>query len=226
MKPRIVKDTAIAAIVGLLVAGCAADGSGMTETGQGAIIGSTTGAALGAILGSQRGDAGPGALAGAVGGAFLGGMVGAYMEQQRQDFEKALAPEIASGVIRVERLPNDQLLVGMTGETTFGVDSDQINPGFHTTMDRIAKIVNQYGKTELIVAGHTDDKGSASHNQQLSERRAASVERYLEERRVVPERITATGYGMTQPIASNDTDDGRRLNRRVDITIVPRTAGS
>lgn len=226
MKPRIVKDAAIAATIGLLVAGCAADGSGMTETGQGAIIGSTAGAALGAILGSQHGDAGPGALAGAVGGALLGGMVGAYMEQQRKDFEKALAQEIASGVIRVERLSNDQLLVGMTGETTFGVDSDQINPGFYTTMDRIAKIVNQYGKTELIVAGHTDDQGSESHNQALSERRAASVERYLEGRHVVPERITATGYGMTQPIASNETDDGRRLNRRVDITIVPLSAGS
>ena len=226
MQPRIVDDFVIAATIGLLVAGCAADGPGMTETGQGAIIGSTAGAALGAIIGSQHGDAGPGALAGALGGAFLGGMVGAYMEQQRKDFEQALAPEIASGVIRVERLPNDQLLVGMTGETTFAVDSDQINPGFHSTMDRIAKIVNQYGKTALIVAGHTDDKGSASHNQQLSERRAASVERYLENRHVVPERITATGYGMSQPIASNDTDDGRRLNRRVDITIVPHTAGS
>lgn len=226
MKPRFVKNAAIAAGISLVVAGCAVDGSGMTETGQGAVIGSTAGAALGAILGSQRGDAGPGALAGAIGGAFLGGMAGAYMEQQRKDFEKALAQEITSGVIRVEKLDNNQLLVGMTGETTFAVDSDQINPGFYTTMDRIAKIVNRYGKTELVVAGHTDDKGSATHNQQLSERRAASVERYLEDRRVLPQRITATGYGMSQPIVGNDTDDGRRLNRRVDITIVPIDADS
>lgn len=221
MKPRIVKGVAIVAGISLVVAGCATDGSGMTETGQGAVIGSTAGAALGAILGSQHGDAGPGALAGAIGGALLGGMAGAYMEQQRKDFEKTLVQEITSGVIRVEKLPNHQLLVGMTGETTFAVDSDQINPGFYTTMDRIAKIVNQYGKTELVVAGHTDDKGSLAHNQQLSERRAASVERYLEDRRVLPQRISATGYGMSQPIAGNDTDDGRRLNRRVDITIVP-----
>lgn len=226
MNQRVAKGAVIAATVSLIVSGCASDGSGMTETGQGAAIGTAAGAALGAIVGSMGANAGRGALIGAVGGALAGGMVGAYMEQQRKDFEKALAQEISAGVIRVEKLPNDQLLVGMTGETAFEVDSDSINPGFDSTMDRISAIVVKYGKTELAVAGHTDSTGSAAHNQDLSERRAGAVARYMEGKGVVPERIYSTGYGMNRPIASNRTDEGRRQNRRVDITIIPITQGS
>ena len=214
---------AFAASVTLVLAGCAADGSGMTETGKGAAIGTAAGAALGAIIGSQGANAGQGALIGAVGGALIGGLAGAYMEQQRKDFEKVLAPEITAGVIRVEKLPDDRLLVGMTGETTFEIDSDQIKPGFDSTMDKIAAIVNKYGKTELVIAGHTDNTGSVEHNQLLSERRAAAVEQYLAGRKVLPQRMQSSGYGFSQPLVGNDTESGRRLNRRVDITIVPIT---
>jgi outer membrane protein OmpA-like peptidoglycan-associated protein len=224
MNRRFAKGIAIAATVSILLTGCASDGT-LTETGQGAAIGALGGAALGAAIGSFSGNAGRGALIGAIGGALAGGMVGAYMENQRKDFEKALSQEIAAGVIRVEKLPNDQLLVGMTGETTFEVDSDQIKPGFHSTLDKISGIVNKYGKTELKVAGHTDSTGSAQHNQALSERRAASVEHYLEGDGVYSQRIYAAGYGMSRPIASNTTDAGRRLNRRVDLTIVPIAEG-
>jgi len=226
MKQRLAKGAAVAATVSILVTGCASDGSGMTQTGQGAAIGTASGAALGAIVGSLSGNAGRGALIGAVGGALAGGMVGAYMENQRKDFEKALSEEISAGVIRVQKLPDNQLLVGMTGETAFEVDSDRINPGFDSTMDKIAAIVSKYGKTELGVAGHTDNTGSAAHNQELSQRRAGAVAQYLEGQGVVPQRIFASGYGMSQPIASNSTDSGRRLNRRVDITIVPITEGT
>jgi outer membrane protein OmpA-like peptidoglycan-associated protein len=226
MKLRLAQGVAVTATVSVLMAGCAADGSGMTETGTGAAIGVAAGSALGAIIGSQSANAGRGALIGAVGGALIGGMAGAYMEQQRKDFQKALAPEIASGAIRIEKLPEDQLRVGMTGETAFEVDSDRIKPAFDSTMDRIAAIVKKYGKTELVVAGHTDSTGSVEYNQQLSERRAAAVQNYLEAQGVVPQRITASGYGKSRPIASNETEEGRRLNRRVDITIVPITEGA
>ncbi len=224
MNRRFVKGIATAATASVLFAGCASDGT-MTQTGKGAAIGTVSGAALGAAIGSFSGNAGRGALIGAVGGALAGGMVGAYMENQRKDFEQALAPQIAAGVIRVQKLPNDQLLVGMTGETAFEVDSDRINPGFYSTMDTISGIVNKYGKTQLNVAGHTDSTGSAQHNQALSERRAGAVQQYMERDGVLPQRIYAAGYGKNQPIASNDTDAGRRLNRRVDITIVPVTEG-
>lgn len=224
MNQRFAKSTAIAASIGLLVSGCASDGA-MTETRKGAAIGTATGAAIGAIVGSLGANAGRGALIGAVGGAIAGGMVGAYMESQRKDFEKELAQEIASGAIRVQKLPNDQLLVGMTGETAFEVDSDRINPGFYSTMDKISAVVVKYGKTELAIAGHTDNTGSVAHNEALSRRRAGSVATYMEGQGVKPERVYASGYGMSQPIASNETETGRRANRRVDITIVPITEG-
>ena len=224
MSHSITKGIAVAATFAILTSGCASDGS-MTETGKGAAIGTLSGAALGAAIGSFSGNAGRGALIGAVGGAIAGGMVGAYMEEQRRDFEKALADEIAAGTIRVEKLPNDRLLVGMTGETTFETDSARIKSGFYPTMNTIAGIMNKYGKTELKVAGYTDSTGTASYNQGLSERRAGSVARYLEGDGVQPQRIYATGYGQRDPIASNASAYGRRLNRRVDITIIPITEG-
>ncbi|MTW19790.1 OmpA family protein [Allochromatium palmeri] len=215
----------LSGVAATLISGCAADGSGLTETGRGAVIGTTAGAATGAIIGSLSGDAGKGALIGAVGGALVGTMVGSYMEEQQRDFERQLAPEIAGGVIWVQKLPDHQLLVRMTGATAFAVDSDRIQPGFYSTLDKIAAIVSKYGKTQLAISGHTDNTGAAAYNQTLSEQRAASVKYYLEQRGVLPQRIYSAGYGMNQPIASNATEEGRRLNRRVDILIMPITQG-
>jgi len=217
---------AIAAVV-LLSAGCATDEYGnrrdITETEKGLGIGAVTGAAVGALIADKSGK---GAALGAAGGALVGGLIGNYMEQQRRDFEKVLAPEIASGVIRVEKLPDDRLLVGMTGETAFEVDSDQIQPAFYSTMDKISAVVNKYGKTRVAIAGHTDSTGSAEHNQELSERRAESVREYLLADNVYPARLSAAGYGKNRPIADNATETGKRQNRRVDITIIPVTTES
>jgi outer membrane protein OmpA-like peptidoglycan-associated protein len=196
-----------------------------TETEKGVGIGAAAGAAAGALIGSRSADAGKGAAIGAVGGAIIGGLVGNYMEQQRKDFERVLADEIARGDIRVEKLPDDRLLVGMTSATTFDVDSSSIKPGFYSTMDKIAGVVNKYGKTELRIAGYTDDTGSAEYNQGLSERRAQAVESYLLADGIAPQRLSSFGYGEAQPIASNETDYGRTLNRRVEITIEPIVAG-
>ena len=210
----------------LVIGGCATtDEYGsprpMGETEKGLAIGSAIGAATGALIGSQGANAGKGALIGAVGGALIGGLVGNYMEQQRKDFERALADEIARGDIRVEKLPNDELKVGMTSATTFDVDSANIKPGFDSTMDKIAGIVNKYGKTQLQIAGYTDNTGSPEYNLDLSRRRANAVESYLLAEQVASARMSSVGFGEERPIASNDTDYGRTLNRRVEITIIP-----
>ncbi|WP_367115650.1 OmpA family protein [Thiohalocapsa sp.] len=212
----------------MVVAGCATDEFGnrrpLTESEAGVAIGAAAGAAAGALLGSRSADAGKGALIGAVGGAIAGGLVGSYMERQRKDFERALADEIARGDIRIEELPNHGLLVGMTSSTAFDVDSAEIKPGFYSTMDKISAIVNKYGKTRLDIAGHTDDTGSDAYNQALSERRAGAVESYLLAEQVIPQRLSSAGYGELRPIATNDTDYGRTLNRRVEISIEPIVA--
>lgn len=212
---------AAAMMATVLLSGCAADGSGPTETGTGAMIGAAAGAALGALVAR---DSGTGALVGAVGGAIAGGMVGAYMEEQRKDFEKALAQQIDSGAVRVEKLPDDRLLVAMTSETAFDTDSSDIKPAFYPTMDDISAIVNKYGKTQIVVAGHTDNTGSDEYNQALSERRAGSVETYFTSSGVIAERMTVKGFGESEPVATNDTEEGRQLNRRVDLLIVPIVA--
>ncbi len=203
--------------------GCTTDEYGnrppLTETQKGVAIGAIAGAAIGAVADKST----KGAVIGAAGGALAGGLIGHYMEQQRRDFEKLLAPEISAGVIRVESLSDNRLLVGMTSETSFEVDSDQIKPGFHSTLEKISGVVNKYGKTRLVIAGHTDSTGSTEHNQELSERRAQAVQGYLLSENVYPNRLGASGYGEGQPVASNDTEQGRSKNRRVDITIIPIT---
>jgi outer membrane protein OmpA-like peptidoglycan-associated protein len=212
----------------LALAGCATDEFGnrrpLTETEAGVAIGTAAGAAAGALIGSAGADAGKGALIGAIGGAIAGGLVGNYMEQQRRDFERVLADEIARGDIRLEALDGDRLLVTMTSATAFDVDSDEIKPGFYSTLDKISTVVNKYGKTRLDIAGHTDNTGSDAHNQALSERRAGSVESYLLAEQVIPQRMRSAGLGETRPVASNETEYGRTLNRRVEITIDPVVA--
>jgi outer membrane protein OmpA-like peptidoglycan-associated protein len=205
----------------LALSSCATDEYGnrrpMTDAEKGALIG----AATGAVIGLTTKDKGKNAvLIGLVGG-IAGGAVGAYMDSQKKDFEKQLRPEIEKGEVSIEKLPNNVLMVTMTGQTAFEVDSYSIKPGFYPSMDKIASIVNKYGKTHLSIVGHTDSTGSASYNQQLSQKRAAAVEDYLRNKGVIPQRLAIYGMGEEQPRASNTTEAGRRLNRRVEILIEP-----
>jgi outer membrane protein OmpA-like peptidoglycan-associated protein len=210
------------------VSGCATDGRPMTNTQKGAIVGAAGGAVLGAIAsrhksGSSRKKA---VLIGAVGGGIAGTAVGAYMDKQRQDLEKVLAAERNAGAISVEKLQDNALRVTMTDQTAFEVNSAQIKPGFNSTMDKIADVVNRYGKTTITIVGHTDNTGSDQYNQALSERRAAAVQNYFTSQKVLPERLESVGRGETEPRASNNTDAGRRLNRRVELYIEPIVAES
>jgi outer membrane protein OmpA-like peptidoglycan-associated protein len=207
----------------LAVAGCAADGSmpTMGHREMGAIIGAAGGAVVGAVAYDKNRT--KGALIGAVGGALAGGAIGRYMDDQKRDLEKNLAQEIKSGVAKVEKLPNDVVRVTMTNQTAFDTDSIQIKPGFHSTMDKLADVVVRYNKTSLTVVGHTDNVGSDSYNQKLSEQRALSVARYLEGKRVHSMRLATSGKGESQPVASNGSESGRQANRRVEIYVEPVT---
>jgi outer membrane protein OmpA-like peptidoglycan-associated protein len=209
--------------VALAIAGCAADGSmpAMGHREMGTIIGAAGGAVVGAVAYDKNRT--KGALIGAVGGALAGGAIGRYMDDQKRDLEKNLAQEIKTGVAKVEKLPNDVVRVTMTNQTAFDTDSTQIKPGFYSTMDKLADVVVRYNKTALTVVGHTDNVGTDSYNQKLSEQRAVSVARYLEGKRVHSMRLATAGKGETQPIAPNSTDAGRQANRRVEIYVEPVT---
>jgi outer membrane protein OmpA-like peptidoglycan-associated protein len=203
------------------LASCATDEYGnqrpLTDTEKGALIGAGIGVLAGLTTKNKKKKA---ILYGMVGG-ITGGAIGAYMDSQQQDFEKQLADQIQSGDITITRLPTDVLMVTMTAQTAFDIDSTRIKPGFEPSMNKIAQIVKKYGKTHLSLVGHTDSTGSTAYNQGLSERRAKSVHDYLLQQGIIPQRLAYYGMGENQPRADNATSYGRTLNRRVEIIIEP-----
>ena len=205
-------------VLGVLLAGCAQDPSRpRTQAERGALIGAIGGAVVGAM--AYKKNRTKGAVVGAVGGGLAGVAVGHYMDSQKRDLEKNLAPEIQAGQARVQKLSDQVVLVTMTSQTAFETNSAAIHPGFQSTLNKLADVVVRYGKTTLTVVGHTDSTGSTNYNQQLSERRALSVAQYLESQRVNGMRLATAGKGETQPVASNATDEGRAANRRVEIYV-------
>ena len=118
----------------------------------------------------------------------------------------------------------DNITLNMPGNITFAVDSADVNANFYGVLDSVALVLNEFNKTFVEVAGHTDSDGSDQYNQSLSERRAGSVASYLSARQVRSDRLLTVGGGEKYPVASNATQEGKAQNRRVEITIVPVTA--
>ena len=215
------KSMRILAVVALLVilVACAAD-----DPNRRAKTGAAIGAVAGAVVGHQF-NSSSGRYVGAIVGALGGGAVGHYMDRQQQDMEAALAEQQAAHDLQVQRLKDDSLKISVPGEVSFDFDSAALNPAFVPTLDSMADVLRQYEKTVVHVVGHTDSVGSATYNQQLSERRAESVAAAFRQRGVAPERLRIEGRGQTEPRAGNDTEAGRQLNRRVDIVIRPIVEG-
>ena len=211
----------------LLLSACTTNDLGdtrdLSKTEMGAIIGSASGAALGAIINHK--NRGKGALIGAVGGGLAGTAVGYYMDKQAKDLQLQLQAEIQRGEISVEKRASDNaLLVSMTSTTGFDNLSTELKPGYITTLGKISRVLNQYGKTTVTVIGHTDSVGTHADNQVLSERRAQSVLDYFASQNVNPLRLESYGRGETEPRADNNTEAGRALNRRVELWILPVVA--
>ncbi|MCJ7452893.1 MAG: OmpA family protein [Steroidobacteraceae bacterium] len=208
-----------AVAVSVALAGCAsvedfAQNPEKQKTRQGTAIGAVGGVAVGLIAGGGW----QGALIGAGVGALAGGLAGNYMDKQ----EAKLRQQMAGTGVEVVRM-GDNLTLSMPGNVTFAFDSAQLNPQFDSVLDKLAQTLSEYNKTVIQVAGHTDSTGSHAYNMKLSLERADSVKAYLESRGVPGSRLVTIGAGPDYPIASNDTEEGRAQNRRVEITIVPVT---
>lgn len=211
----------LAAIVSLAVlAGCTTDPftgeRQISKTAIGGAIGAATGAAIGAI--ADKENRGRGAAIGAGVGVLAGGAVGAYMDYQ----EKKLRERLAGTGVSVKRVGND-IYLNMPGNLTFATDHAEIRGDFYDVLNSVVLVLNEYDKTLIEITGHTDSTGSDAHNQQLSEARARSVAAYFKAQQVVPERLITEGFGERFPIASNDSEDGRQQNRRVELRLVPLT---
>ena len=138
--------------------------------------------------------------------------------------ERKLREETAGTGIDVIRDGDNQVL-RMPSGITFAYDRAVVQPQFQPTLNDVASVLAQYPKTYIDVFGHTDSDGADAYNQTLSERRAASVADYLVTRGVQSARIATRGFGETQPVASNGTEQGKASNRRVEIKIAPVTEG-
>lgn len=211
---------AVAAVAIVTLAGCAAD-----DPNRRAKTGAAVGALIGAVLGNQAKDQKKKRLLGAAVGAVAGYAVGSYMDKQQAELEQQLQAEQAADVLRIQRLGDDSLQVGVASEATFDVDRADLKAQSLNTFGKIAGVLKTYDKTVIHVVGHTDSTGSDQYNQGLSERRAASVSNYLIQAGVPADRVVAEGRGEREPRATNSTGEGRRMNRRVDIVIKPIVEG-
>ena len=184
----------------------------INKTSKGAGIGALAGIATAILVGGNRKTL----LLGAGIGALAGGGVGYYMDKEADK----LRMQLQSTGVSVTR-NGDSIILNMPGNVTFASDSSNISADFYRVLDSVALVLDRFDKSFVEVAGHTDNTGAESYNQALSERRSASVVAYLESRDVRGDRFVSVGAGELRPVATNATTQGRQLNRRVEITIVP-----
>jgi len=219
-----IKKFSIAALAATFLAGCTTD----PYTGQQKISNTAGGAAIGAAVGALGGLAVGGSsraqrnavLIGAGLGALGGGAIGNYMDRQ----EAELRAQLQGTGVSVTR-NGDNIILNMPSNITFDTDQDAVKSQFYPTLNSVAIVLRKFNQSLVDIYGHTDSTGSASYNQQLSQRRAQSVANYLGSQGIDQRRFAVVGYGDTQPIASNSTEAGRAQNRRVEIQISPLTQG-
>ncbi|HKJ84407.1 MAG TPA: OmpA family protein [Mariprofundaceae bacterium] len=212
-------------VFAFVLAGCATSPNDPNKQAKekaaaGAVLGAVTGAIIG-YQGDHSGGALKGALIGGAAGGAIGAGVGHYMDKQQAEFEQQLASERAAHQVEVERLKNQNLKITMSSEVSFDFDSATVKPAFQSTLNKVSDILKRYSQTTIKIIGYTDDVGSAAYNEDLSRRRAESVAYYLEQQGVSSQRIRTIGRGEADPRASNATEAGRQLNRRVEMLIIP-----
>ncbi len=212
---NIAKFIAGSSAVALLASGCATNPDGSYEfqrTAFGALGGAALGAGVGALVGGKT-HRGRNAAIGGLTGAVVGGGVGNYMDRQAAALKKNL-PE--AEIVR----DGDKIYVALPSGILFDTGRDALKPGAKDSLSKAAATLKA-SETNIIVQGHTDSTGSAAVNQPLSERRAGHVHDFLAANGVPGSRMTAVGYGSSNPVVANDTDANRALNRRVQLEISP-----
>jgi outer membrane protein OmpA-like peptidoglycan-associated protein len=202
----------LGALCALTLFAFASSGCAWNNKTQGATIGAGAGGAVGAVVGHATGSTVRGAIIGAVIGGAAGAVIGHQMDQQ--------AGELAATVpdAHVQRI-GEGIAVTFPDGVLFPFDSDQLHPAARENMRSFAASLVQYPNTRALVVGHTDSVGTDVYNQALSERRAVATADFLVTHGVDRARITTSGQGKGEPIATNSTDLGRSQNRRVEVAI-------
>ena len=207
------KTLLVSAVASLaILSGCANMSDTQRTTATGAGVGALGGAAVGAIAG---GHAGKGAVIGAGVGALGSYIWSQHMEKQKREMEQATA---GTGVV-VTQTPDNQLKLDIPSDISFQTNRADIQSNFAPILDRFAEGLRNNQNAQVRVIGHTDSTGNDGINDPLSLARAESTRNYLTARGISGSRIQVQGMGSRQPIATNDTSEGRGRNRRVEIFV-------
>jgi len=198
------KAVGIFLIIGMLqiAGGCKA-----SKTTKGAAIGATAGGVIGGVIGSKTDNTALGAIIGAAVGGTSGALIGRNMDKQAAELKSDLKGA------EVERV-GEGIKITFDSGLMFGFDSYSLTAGTKTNLTNLAKTLNKYEDTEILIEGHTDASGSDAYNMKLSLDRSTAVADYLKSLNVKGSRLTTVGYGETQPISSVD-----QTNRRVEVAI-------
>ena len=200
--------TLVLATIALLASGCKT----MNRTQKGAVIGAGAGGAIGAVAGRAMGNTAMGAVIGAAVGGAAGAVIGRKMDKQAEEMEKVLGD---AEVRRVE----EGIVVEFKDKILFGFDRSDLGTAAQQNLNKLSDVLKRYPDTDIQIIGHTDDKGTDSYNQGLSERRAASVAAYLRSQGISSTRLVTKGLGESDPKVANNSEDNRAENRRVEFVI-------
>jgi len=215
-----VRKASILLLATLFAAACASSDPNdpNAKAKRGAGIGAAAGAVVGAIIGNQAGGQGrAGAVVGAAIGAAIGGAEGHRMDQQQKELQQIPGVEVT-------RPTPNEIDINLTNDILFDFNSYALRSESKSTLQNLADNFRKYADEQISVEGHTDAVGSLEANQRLSEQRADTVRNYLVDQGVSGTRISSIGYGETRPKATNDTPEGRQLNRRVEIHVTMPSA--
>lgn len=196
----------------LLGLGLTSTACGLSNKTKGTAVGTAGGAAAGAVIGNQTGSTARGAIIGAVVGGAAGMIIGNRMDRQAEELEQTVE---GATVQRV----GEGLVVTFDSGLLYDFDSSSIRTEAGRNLRSLATSLKAYPDTEILIVGHTDSSGSDTYNQDLSTRRADAASGYLTREGIARTRMHTAGRGETEAIATNDTDSGRQLNRRIEIAI-------
>lgn len=187
--------------------------TGMNKTEKGAVIGASSGAVVGGIIGNKSKNTALGAILGAVVGGTVGAVIGNKMDKQAKELEEELA-----GTATVERV-GEGIKLTFDSQLLFDFGKSTLKEANKRDLQKFAETLKEFPGTELLIVGHTDNVGSNSFNKTLSKKRASAVSNYLASLAVGNSRLNTAGKGESEPAVSNDTEESRSQNRRVEIAI-------
>ncbi|MFY7739461.1 MAG: OmpA family protein [Flavobacterium sp.] len=186
------------------------------KTQRGAAIGAVAGGVLGAVLGNNIGKGGNGAIGAVLGGVIggvAGGVIGNKMDKQAREIQTALPGA------QVERVGEGIKLTLGENSVRFDTNKSTLTSTAKANLDKLVPVFQSYADTNIVIYGYTDSTGKVEYNQTLSEQRSASVKEYLASKGLNTVRFSTTGMGIADPVATNDTPEGRSQNRRVEFAI-------